>query len=371
VNASGTKPSATSSVHVQDLRESLQLVRHSIGAVGWTRDVEIAAVDGLMRVRSTNGSIMTIVSFPCDLRGAESASAVVPHEAVLSAVRRSIDPTWTLEFDDRRLTASGRSSKWWFPVSTTPIPESIAKVSPSHVVRTTAAGALSEMLVNIAAAADSDAAANYVKGVRLLGRGGRLLMDATDGRRISRCCGVEGADAPDGLDQIVPIGKPLTAIAEALRRDDGAALRFGGGMVEAECGGCVVRCPCAEASFPDIDRFIPTAAVPRFGCDAAALSAALADARSITTADTRTVMFDCRADSVTISSRGEGRGEAEIGLMCSSFGTPVRLFADPSHIEAALAGASGPVSVECDGPRKPLVFRCGDRIACVAAIYTP
>ena len=132
------------------------------------------------------------------------------------------------------------------------------------------AGALPAAVARVAPCVLKEQAKFCLGGARLrVGPEGASLC-ATDNHRLSKVAlpGVAESRWPD----VIAPGPALELFGEMA---GAVTLRLGEGLIRAESAGLTVTARLLAGAFPDIERLIPAAATPLFGCATAALKAAV------------------------------------------------------------------------------------------------
>lgn len=217
---------------------------------------------------------------------------------------------------------------------------------------------LGAALARASAFVAKDAGRFALHGIFVQPKSGTVLVDSTDGRRLSRTT-LASKGRASSRGAILPAHVADIALRHGLDRlgivfgdntKAGAADRFclsGPGIDVVVLG--------LRGSFPSVEEVIPKGS-PATVVDQGALVEALQDAMLLTSRERTSVVVSQADDRLIIASRDRSRGKAEIGVPIS--GKIGGAFAiNPEYLLQGVRSCVGPVRMLVSGAKAPILIR--------------
>jgi len=162
---------------------------------------------------------------------------------------------------------------------------------------------------------------------------GRLLLVATDGRRLARAAVVAATAGGGGGEatRVVPV-KAVKLLLRSLPGGGSVAMAFDGRSMAAAIGGVEVWSRLVEGRFPAYRDVFPAGVPHRAAFAAGALRAAVEQAAVVTGDESRGVDFALSAGSLRLSARAADAGESAVECDAGYDGPEVAFTLDPNYI---------------------------------------
>jgi DNA polymerase-3 subunit beta len=219
---------------------------------------------------------------------------------------------------------------------------------------------LLEMLRRVSIAASRDASRYQLTGVFVEVEGDKLLMTATDGKRLThdqmRIENPEGAAVSAILpNRAVDVMTKLLAQGEDEIKltllETEAQLSFGYGQLMTKV---------IEGRYPEYRGAIPMDPSTRVGAKRADLMAAVRSSSQVTDRETSTILFRFEAEKLRLESRSSIIGESHIEVPVTLQGDPVEIRFNPNFfIDALRTVTEEQIRMEFSGGERPGTIRGG------------
>lgn len=232
---------------------------------------------------------------------------------------------------------------------------------------------LKHLLTHTAFAMSMEETRFILNGALLKAEGQKLVVAATDGRRLAVAVGACLPAAPAAQADAQQDGKPLAAVvpAKAIRelsrllqddseepvsiapiQDHQVVFRFGATSV-------VTR--LIEGQFPPYEGVIPAPSTSVLTCSRQLLADAVRRASLMTTAASQAVVFELMRDGVIVSKESAELGSAREEVPASYQGEPMTIAFNPEFwLDALKVLPQDEVAIEVSAPDKPAVLRLPD-----------
>jgi DNA polymerase-3 subunit beta len=190
-----------------------------------------------------------------------------------------------------------------------------------------------------------------------------LIVEATDSRRLA----VHGLTAtlPKGFSFPSPVlipPRPAKLIA-AIGDDSHFACKFSENAFSFQCGSVRVKSRLVEGRFPRTQDVIPDTIAVTAGCVSETLAMAANQASIVNQkddADSFGADFEFTENQLTIRSRGQDIGAADIELPIVYSDSPIKLRLNPQFLLDGLRHIQGPVSFRINDPDSPVMLTNDD-----------
>jgi DNA polymerase-3 subunit beta len=194
-------------------------------------------------------------------------------------------------------------------------------------------------------------------------KGKKLLLVATDGRRLARSkvdiASKTGGDFPS-KGVIVPA--KTMALLERVGGDEKetVGVRLAGNQVLLRCGGAVISSNLVEGNFPQYEDIIPTGYEKKLKLDTQATLSAVRRAALLTNEDSRGVKLSISKNSLVFSSRAPEMGDAQIEMAVDYKGDEMEVAFNPQFLTDVLrVMKSADFELELGQPDRPGLFKSG------------
>ncbi len=324
-----------------------------IGTDGET--IELSATDGEAAL------CLKVNSFAVEQPG----QTVVAAERLLSIVREMPDAEIVLEADDRHCTVHGAGSK--FKIFVHPADDFPAMPTfddePDLVIDGTELWRMIALTIYAAARETSRYAIN---GVLWEKKGNKLVLVATDGRRLARAAGSLVESASADFDAIIP-SKALNIfdrIFNPAKEQDGwtVDIKILPNQILLRSGGRLLSTVLVEGKFPNYEDVIPQGSDKTARINRLELSGAIKRAALLTTDEARAVKLAFTADQLVITGHSPEQGEARVELPIELKGDPVEIGFNPLFVNDALkALTTTDILIELQESARPGIIRGADQ----------
>jgi DNA polymerase-3 subunit beta len=187
---------------------------------------------------------------------------------------------------------------------------------------------------------------------------GRLMMIATDSRRIVIATeDIDGVSASEDTHLI----HVSTAVALSKLASDAESvfIAFADRRMWCKVGEGLLVNMLEEGTFPDVTKMIPEKK-PAIACNVAELLAALTQAETMTSLDSRTVACELASDSLTLRAQSAKAGTAAVVIPAEWPDEPASAGVNPAYLKDMIRGIADErdrVSIECRDNKHALVVR--------------
>ena len=298
-----------------------------------------------------------------------AGEALIPADKLSQIVRESVDPTLEIEVaeDAAEIRAQdARFKVYGSPVTEfPPVPEFTGE--PDFEVTASELHRLISQTVFATARENSRYAIN---GILLEREGNKLVVVATDGRRLAMSKGTCKAAKTGEAGKhaaIVPT-KALTIILRLFADgDQKVRVKVAENQILFASDDAMLASNLVEGNFPPYRDVIPKDADKKATLPTAALASAVRRAALLTNEESKGVRLSFSADGLTLSSRAPEMGEAEIKVELPRYdGDPLDIGFNPQFILDALKVVdAAEVALDLKAPNMSGVIRTGPEFLCV------
>lgn len=322
--------------------------------------VKVSAEDGLLTLSATDTELSLRVS-TAKVEVSAPGEAAIPADKFGQIVRESIDATVTLEVEQEEAHITGQDAKfkiYGVPVSDfPPVPQ--FKGDADFQINGADLHRMIRQTIFATARENSRYAFN---GVLLERDGNKLVMVATDGRRLAlakdSCKATEGA----GKHAAIVPSKALNMVMRLFDNpDEVVKVKITDNQILFASSDAMLASSLVEGNFPPYKDVVPKDGDKKVTIDTDSFASAVRRAALLTNEESKGVRLAFSAEGLTLSSRAPEMGEAEIRLALPSYeGEPIEIGFNPQFILDALKVAgSEQVSGEFKASNKPGIFRSG------------
>jgi len=329
--------------------------------------VKLVARDNLLTIAATDLEVAVRASTE-KVEISEEGEALIPADKFSQIVRESVDTTLEIEVSESAATIRGQDAKFkilgYPPAEFPPVPEFEGDADFEVV-----ASQLHRLIVQTAFATARENSRYAINGVLVEREASKLVVVATDGRRLAMAkgsCKSAGGDvAKHGT--IVP-SKALGIICRLF--DDGdqsVRVKIADNQILFATDDAMLASNLVEGNFPPYKDVIPKDCDKKATLNTDVLSSAVRRAAVLTNEESKGVRFSFTADGLTLTSRAPEMGEAEIKVELPKYdGEPIDIGFNPQFfLDALKVAQADEISVEFKASNKPGVIRTGPEFLCV------
>jgi len=281
--------------------------------------VLIEARDGALRLTASDLNLTAVRTIPAQVEVPGRTTIEAERLADIAGALNAGSQARLEEVEGSRVTlVSGRSR---FRFATLPA-ESYPDVQLGEAVSsvTMKVADLAKALGTVRHAASTDAKTRYyMNGVHVSVFGDQLRYLTTDGNRAGRWL----APLPAGGENIPATILALSfvdAVMKAMGNFDGeVGLTFTDTRVRAELGDFIITAKPIDATFPDVDRLVPSAPPIRLSTDADDLSAALRRISLMRTDREGALKLSVKPEAVVVSGISHTTGEEGVEQLACEY----------------------------------------------------
>lgn len=190
---------------------------------------------------------------------------------------------------------------------------------------------------------------------------GKLLLTATDGRRLSHASGKIKGGGEAGMRVIVPV-KAMTLFMRILSDADAVlGVKATGNQVLLQAARATVSASLIEGQFPNYRDVIPDDMDKQAELSTAEFLSAIRRAALLTNEESRSVRLAFSSDSLTLTSRAPEQGEAMVRMLAAYNGEPVEIGFNPVFLVDVLKVVDDErVKIALKAANRPGVIQSGE-----------
>ncbi len=321
--------------------------------------VKLEASSDAMTVASTDLEVaLHLTVSQVDVQ--EEGEALIPADKLTAVVRESADATLTIETDAEAGHVRGEDSHFkifgYPPAEFPPI-----ATFGDEADFTIHAGQLHDLINKTLFATARENSRYAINGVLVERDGKKLIMVATDGRRLALARGSVGGASGDPTSAIVPT-KALGLLAR-LFDDPGETVKvkFVDNRALFATDTATLTTNLVEGNFPPYKDVIPKDQDKKAVFATDALASGVRRAALLTNEESKGVRMAFSAERLLLSSRAPEMGEAEVTVPVESYsGDPVEIGFNPHFVTDVLKVVDADqVTMEFKAANKPGLLRVG------------
>lgn len=299
--------------------------------------VRIAVAGKEMRICATNLEIgLEYVLSEVDIE--RDGEVVVEAERLAAIVRESIEDVLVLESADTTCEIRGADSHFTVygqdPKQFPKVPSFGSDAADMTITLDQLQSGIEQCL--FATAKESSRYA--INGVLWETTGKKLLLVATDGRRLARCK-VDLQQAPKGdAEQKIIVPAKTMALVEKLghREKEIVSVKFVENQVLLSCANVVISSNLVEGNFPKYEDIIPTDYDKKLTLSTEAALSGVRRASLLTSEDSKGVKLALTADRLVFSGSSPEAGAAEVSMPVEYAGEDISIGFNPQFLVDAL-----------------------------------
>ncbi|MGN6505819.1 MAG: DNA polymerase III subunit beta [Tepidisphaeraceae bacterium] len=291
----------------------------------------------------------------------QPGETLVQADKLRDIVRESIDDTLSLELAGEQLHIRGQDSHFKIftqnPAEFPPVPDFEGEADFQVQGKV-----LKQLIGQTLFAAAKEATRYAFNGVLTTVKGKRLILVATDGRRLALAKGdlVNGDQVADGGQSIIP-AKTLNLVDKLISDpDEAVSVKLTENQVIFHTAEATLTSNLIEGQFPPYEDVVPKECDRKMTAGTADLLSAVRRSALLTTQDSKGVRMNFTAKGLTLSSKSPEAGEATITFACKFEGPDLEIGFNPMFFTDALKVVnSDEVSFELLAPNRPGLLKGG------------
>jgi len=202
-----------------------------------------------------------------------------------------------------------------------------------------------------------------INGVLWESKGKKLLLVATDGRRLARCrVNLVCAAAQELAEgKIIVPAKTMNLLSKiGGEAKDTVAVRLVGNQVLFRCGDVVVSSNLVEGNFPKYEDIIPSDYERKLTLSTEVVLSAVRRAALLTSEESRGIKLSVSEESLIFSGRAPETGDARVSMPVDYKGEPIDIGFNPQFlIDALRVIPTADFQLELGEPDRPGLIRAG------------
>jgi DNA polymerase-3 subunit beta len=288
---------------------------------------------------------------------------VLDADRLTAIVRESVDDVLVLEAHETSCEIRGADSRFKIygqdPKQYPPIPSLAAGEADVAISLEQLRKGIQQSL--FATAKESSRYA--INGVLWELKGKKLLLVATDGRRLARCrVDLEKAPAKDLAERRMIVPSKTMALLEKIgpRDKETAAVKLVDNQVLIRCANVVVTSNLVEGNFPKYEDIIPSDYEKKLSLSTAAVLSGVRRAALLTSEESKGIKISVGAQAVVFLGSSPEAGAAEISMPVDYKGEAIDIGFNPQFLIDALRVIQTPeFELELGQPDRPGLLRSG------------
>jgi DNA polymerase-3 subunit beta len=344
----------------QALQEALGLVGSVVSARSpkeVLKSVRLACDQNRLCVEGTDLEVAAraIIS---QVEVAEPGEALLPADRLAQLVRESPQDTLTVESADQACVIRGQDEEYKIfgqdPQDFPPVAQ--FEGEPDFAVR---ADVLRDLSDKTAYAAARESTRYAINGVLCERQGKKLMMVATDGRRLAKASGqLAKASGGETVQAIVP-AKAIGLLGRMEHAaDEEIEVKIGRNQLLARTPRAEISSVLVEGHFPKYDDVIPRDCDKKAKLVRLEFLSAIRRAALLTSEESKGVRMEFQEGAVTLTSRSPERGEARVRMAADYQGEAIAIGFNPYFLVDALKVMNDEqVMFEMKEPNRPGVLK--------------
>lgn len=295
----------------------------------------------------------------------KTGQVVVPADKLTPVVRETADDTITLEADEQSCYITSSDSKF-----------TIYGFPPDQYPEVPGFEGEGELKVNIADLQDGidqclfatakESTRYALNGVLWEGKGKKLFLVATDGRRLARTAVKLPAEPGERLSEsqtIVPVKAMSLLDRISVDEQEQAQVKFVDSKVIISCGPVVISSNLVEGNFPKYEDIIPSDYTKKLTLPTGPVLSAVRRSALITTEESRGIKFSLDKNKLTVSSKAPEAGDAVINMEVEYSGEPVSIGFNPQFLMDVLkVMRTAEFEIELENSDSPALIKSGKEL---------
>jgi DNA polymerase-3 subunit beta len=324
--------------------------------------VRIAVSGKEMRIYATNLEL-GLDCLLSEVEVGEEGEVVIEADRLSAIVRESVEDVLVLESSDTTCDIRGVDSHF-----------KIYGQDPNQYPRMPAFGSgggdltigLDNLQAGIAQclfATAKESSRYAINGVLWEAKGKKLMLVATDGRRLARCRVDLQQAASDGQERKIIVPAKTMALLEKLgkREKEVVAVKLVDNQILLSCANVVISSNLVEGNFPKYEDIIPSDYDKKLTLSTQAALSGVRRAALLTSEESKGVRLSLTADALVFSGSSPEAGAAEVRMPVQYDGEQIEIGFNPQILIDALRVIQTPdFQMELGQPDRPGVIKSGN-----------
>lgn len=326
------------------------------------RCVRIATSGSDMRIYATNlelGLDYMVSEVEVDQEGevvieAERLAAIVRESADEVLVLESGDTTCEIRGGDSHFTVYGQDPKQY---------PKVPSFGSGHPDITISLEQLQAGIERCLFATARESSRYAINGVLWEAKGKKLLLVATDGRRLARCrVELQQALVADAARQKIIVPARTMALLQkvGIHNEENVAVKLVDSRVLLSCANLVVNSNLVEGNFPKYEDIIPTGYDKKLTLSTEAALSGVRRAALLTSEESKGIKLSLTGDTLVFSGSSPEAGAAEVSMPVEYGGEPIDIGFNPQFLVDVLRVIRAPdFELELGQPDRPGLIKSG------------
>jgi len=324
--------------------------------------LKLTAKDGILTLSATDNEVSVRYS-DAQVQIEVEGEALLPADKLRDIVRESIDDTLAIDATGETALIKGQDSHFKIftqkPSEFPPIPDFEGE---PHF--TMAGGQLKQLIGQTLFAASREATRYAFNGVLMVAKNKKVMMVATDGRRLAQAKGdliSEGVLPKDGAKAIIPT-KTLNLIDKLIADpEEQVQFQIRENQVIIHTPRSTLTSNLVDGQFPPYEDVIPKDTDKKMSASTADFLSAIKRAALLTNEESKGIRMAFSKKGLTLSSRNPDAGEAEVRFACKYDGTDVEIGFNPQFLVDALRVVdTDEIAFELTASNRPGLLKAGN-----------
>ncbi|UCG47659.1 MAG: DNA polymerase III subunit beta [Phycisphaerales bacterium] len=323
------------------------------------RCVQIVAEEKAVRINATDLEV-GISYLVAEVQVESEGEVIVPADRLSAIVRESVDEVLLLEARDGTCEIRGSDSHFTIygqePGQYPPVPVFDGKAD-LEIGLNVLQGGIEQCL--FATARESSRYA--INGVLWEIQDKKLMLVATDGRRLARCRVTLGSAPEKAIANMIVPAKTMGLLDKLGGNEkDSVAVKLLDNQIVISCANVVISSNLVEGNFPKYEDIIPTDYDKKLRLPTEATLSAVRRSALLTSEESRGIKLSIGQKKLVFSCRSPEAGDAQIEMVIDYRGEPIDIGFNPQFLMDVLRVVRTPeFDFELGQPDRPGLIKSG------------
>ncbi len=326
------------------------------------RCVRIVAADKQVRVCATNLEV-GLNYLVAEVEVAREGEIVVEANHLADIVRESNEDVLILEAKDSTCEICGTDSRFTIYGQDPKQYPKVPTLEEGEGDLSIALATLQEGIQQCLFATAKESSRYAINGVLWEVSGKKLLLVATDGRRLARCrVALNKAPSGEMADQKIIVPAKTMALLEKISShdDETVAIKLMGSQVLLSCANVVISSNLVDGNFPKYEDIIPTDYDKKLKLSTDVALSAVRRASLLTSEESKGIKLSVGNDALVFSGSSPEAGAAEVSMPLEYKGEHIDIGFNPQFLIDVLRVVRGAdFELELGQPDRPGLIRSG------------
>ena len=324
------------------------------------RCVQITAEDKEVRICATDLEVGINYSIS-EVQVEKAGEVIVPADRLAAVVRESVDEVLVLEASDGKCEIKGADSHFTIygqEPGQYPVVPGFEGDAEIEIGLSNLQAGIEQCL--FATAKESSRYA--INGVLWEIKGKKLIMVATDGRRLARCrVNLNSAPKGDVPENLIVPGKAMSLLDKIGGNEkDVVAVKLLDNQILLSCANVVISSNLVEGNFPKYEDIIPTDYTKKLTLSTEAALSAARRASLLANEESKGIQLALETGKIVFSGRAPETGDAQVDMAVDYKGEPINIGFNPQFlIDALRVIKAADFELELGEPDRPGLLKSG------------